>query len=1411
MNYEDRKGFKITLDYTDEFVNFWESLKEKYPEEIFKIQGVHNTNFDINRFSKDFFRKSASVASVSVDANANVKEKSIAQYIQEYPKGIQRLNSFYLLFKWVKKCHGLKAAKEAVEKVLNGEIFINDFSNFSTSYSYYEQNSIFVRVNGQTKLMTMKDLFDTYEEFKQVFPDREVILTGSVYKGIDCLENMAIQCHDSKLRTVKGDFFAPNQKVLNKHNIEVLDADGNWVGLKQILRHKKHNNLLTYQTENGDFAMVTEDHPVILANGEEIEAGKLQVGMEVKREVPELKITETVDVSEDMAYLIGFLLGDGNIGRHKFYQNSKNITNTDIAINYSLCESTFNIYQKDIKNSKIYAVLKKIYPELNLRFEDENKIAFGSRRLKVLTSKFFGLEYGNTSFRKTLPINILDWKKESIEALIAGLIDSDGTITPNCTVNLRMKAYGLITQLFDVLRTIGVTSRKCFHESDEMFGILFAPSDKMWELSYKLSQRDKKEYNPNLNTKSVKNTVQKVHIMPSSKVLPNGEDIYEYVYDITTDSGTFYANGMTQHNCYAFDLRMLLMEGMSFFKGGMKINAPKRSDSFVALLIQTTAFISNQIMGACSYPDCFVAWDWFLRNEHGNDYMEKIRNPQTEQDKEIKKKILDQFQNLIYSFNFPFRASQCVDTDTEVATPSGFKKYNELKVGDEIYTWKDGELNIQKVQAVNVKEYNGYMHSYSGRDISQLVTPNHRIIHQINNWKKFNHGQWDIKLSEELIDRKSPLTIPVAFEENKTPDYPISDDDLMFLTCVLTDGSIDIGGMGKDGYFRQPNISIIKSEKRSSNFDLRALFDRLNLTYTVYEGSSHFEGTGNEYYGEYKRFVYNFSVESSKKYVELLNGTKRVLPAFFSKLSQRQADIVLRVWSKMDGYVIKESGHYKLQCDNEVIQDQVQQLCILACVGSKKTARWIGDNKNPTLYVMTYSRKVKDFNLKEQVPYKGLVWCPTTEDGIVVFRKNGAVFISGNSAFTNLSVMDKGYMKSLFGEYWLPDGTLPNLDSAQDLSKLFFEYFDSINGKEGMFTFPVMTLSLSLDPNGNYIDPDFKKWISKTNCTKSFSNVFIGEPDIYSSCCRLSNNIKKAGGLGFQNSFGVGGLSLGSHRVAGLNLARISQLEKENPHVLEEDVELLHKILYSHRQLLKDKISKGVMPLYTSEWISLNRQYSTIGITACNQYVANKGLDIKTEEGIECIHTVLKLIEGKIEEWQEKEKEEHCIYNLENIPAESICVRLANADKVLGYNTKYKIYSNQYIDLMENCSVYDRVRIQGSLDSLTSGGNVLHINIDGEKPLTPEQYEKIIDLAKQCKVKYFGINYAYSECEDRHYTIGKNKVCPICGKPIVETWCRVVGFITPKSAFNPVRRDYEFDRRVFYSSDEAEKAANENC
>ena len=71
-------------------------------------------------------------------------------------------------------------------------------------------------------------------------------------------------------------------------------------------------------------------------------------------------------------------------------------------------------------------------------------------------------------------------------------------------------------------------------------------------------------------------------------------------------------------------------------------------------------------------------------------------------------------------------------------------------------------------------------------------------------------------------------------------------------------------------------------------------------------------------------------------------------------------------------------------------------------------------------------------------------------------------------------------------------------------------------------------------------------------------------PNAFSSCCRMTSEFDKVADTGYQNSFGVGGLSIGSHRVAGLNLPRIAMLEKEDPDILDKDIELVHKILLSH-------------------------------------------------------------------------------------------------------------------------------------------------------------------------------------------------------------------------------------------------------
>ena len=414
-------------------------------------------------------------------------------------------------------------------------------------------------------------------------------------------------------------------------------------------------------------------------------------------------------------------------------------------------------------------------------------------------------------------------------------------------------------------------------------------------------------------------------------------------------------------------------------------------------------------------------------------------------------------------------------------------------------------------------------------------------------------------------------------------------------------------------------------------------------------------------------------------------------------------------------------------------------------------------------------------------------------------------FRGNQSAFTNLSVMDHGFVNTLFKDYYFPDGSVPNMESTIELSKMFFEYYSEINGDEGIFTFPVMTLAISLDDKGEYIDPDFVDWAAKANSAKALGNIFQSTPNAFSTCCRLKNDFSKVADVGYQNSFGVGGLSIGSHRVAGLNLPRIALLEKDNPHILEEDLEILHKILYSHRQLIKNYIESGHLPLYSSGWIYLARQYSTVGFIGAYEYLENKGLDVKNEDGLNVLANVLRVIEEKIVEWQQAEKLERNIYNIEAIPGESMCVRLCQIDSLLGYNSKnYKLYSNQYIPLINESSIYDRFKVQGKIDQLTSGGAILHLNVDDEKPLSPIQFRKLMEVGRKTKTTYFAINYAYSECVKEHYSVGKHDKCPVCGEEIVCQYTRVVGFITPVRSWNKVRRDYEYGKRYFYRNGQLE-------
>lgn len=132
--------FRISWD-TD-FDTLMMHLWSKYGKELFTLDGI-GEQMDLNKFSKNFFNSNGPSADVSVDANANVVAKTGIEYNFELPKPLKRYNSYFLLWKELKKAYGLETANDIIEAQLTGDIYINDFTEIASPYCFnYSTNDI---------------------------------------------------------------------------------------------------------------------------------------------------------------------------------------------------------------------------------------------------------------------------------------------------------------------------------------------------------------------------------------------------------------------------------------------------------------------------------------------------------------------------------------------------------------------------------------------------------------------------------------------------------------------------------------------------------------------------------------------------------------------------------------------------------------------------------------------------------------------------------------------------------------------------------------------------------------------------------------------------------------------------------------------------------------------------------------------------------------------------------------------------------------------------------------------------------------------------------------------------------------------------------------------------------------------
>jgi len=401
---------------------------------------------------------------------------------------------------------------------------------------------------------------------------------------------------------------------------------------------------------------------------------------------------------------------------------------------------------------------------------------------------------------------------------------------------------------------------------------------------------------------------------------------------------------------------------------------------------------------------------------------------------------------------------------------------------------------------------------------------------------------------------------------------------------------------------------------------------------------------------------------------------------------------------------------------------------------------------------------------------------------------------ASQSPFTNVSVYDEEFLGSLCPNYVFPDGTTPDIEIVKKLQMLFLDVMNT-EMRRTAITFPVTTACFAVDDSGEIHDETFLNQVAERNLEFGFINIYTGKSSTLSSCCRLRSETDNE----YFNSFGSGSSKIGSLGVVTINMPKLAFRYKKDPEKFFSEVERLvgtcSRINNTKRHIVKKRIENGNLPLYSHGFMDLNKQYSTCGVNGLNEACEIMGYDIMTRDGQDFVLAILNTINSENDRWQKKLKSPH---NCEQIPGENVSVKLAEKDRLLGFNSRYDLYSNQFIPLTVEADLLDRIMLQGLFDKHFSGGSICHLNVE-QKIEDPKLVVDLIKAAAKAGVIYFAINFLLNKCENGHMTVGISETCSECGGEIVDKLTRVVGFLTSVKSWHKVRREQDFPHRQFYS------------
>ena len=331
----------------------------------------------------------------------------------------------------------------------------------------------------------------------------------------------------------------------------------------------------------------------------------------------------------------------------------------------------------------------------------------------------------------------------------------------------------------------------------------------------------------------------------------------------------------------------------------------------------------------------------------------------------------------------------CVDTETEILTKDGWKRYDEISCGTECLTLntKTKLAEWGYVQDVKVFEGDWDMVRMESKSHSSFTTSNHRWFTKwLGNQKNWD---WRWTTSDNFKDNDY---VPTALPVSNLPETQKYSDALVELVAwYWTEGSRwskDVGnhrGSLLGGEITQ-NFGHQSAKIRRALTALYGEADKAGMRLRIPKWYYAFDDR-KDFGGSFK-----LNGPALAPILECVIGYDKIVSTnFIAALTRSQLDLFINTSIEADGsktgasYIISQAKWQRLE--------PLQMACQLAGV---QTVLRKQDNGYGSL---TLFERYKQFNPKRiarQERWTGKVWCPTTNNGTWLARRNGTVYFTGN-------------------------------------------------------------------------------------------------------------------------------------------------------------------------------------------------------------------------------------------------------------------------------------------------------------------------------------------------------------------------------------------------------------------------------